>query len=272
MKEVLVYEGARTEVVESPIPSAEVGKVVIKVEVSGTNPKDWKTWWVPELPINMGDDIAGTIHEPWTATNVPTPLLIYGGSSAVGAFAIKLASASNLHPIIAVAGASIQYVSSLLDPTKGDAVVDYRLGYTGLQAGIRSALSNAGDFIHVMAALDTICERQSAELCVSFLEPQAKLAHVLPLANLQLLEGQTADMVRISTIHDSSGEKPGTRDFAHIMMQAFTRGLEVGWFKGHPYTHVPGGLYSVGKILGDLKSGKASATKYVFNICETEGI
>lgn len=63
MKEVLVYENARTEMIDSPIPTADIGKVVIKVEVSGTNPKDWKTWWIPQLPINMGDDFAGTIHE-----------------------------------------------------------------------------------------------------------------------------------------------------------------------------------------------------------------
>ena len=63
MKEVLVYENARTEIIDSPIPTADVGKVVIKVEVSGTNPKDWKTWWIAKLPINMGDDIAGTIYE-----------------------------------------------------------------------------------------------------------------------------------------------------------------------------------------------------------------
>ncbi len=63
MKEVLIYDGPRTETVESPIPTAGTGQVVIKVEVSGTNPKDWKMWWIPKLPINMGDDIAGTIHE-----------------------------------------------------------------------------------------------------------------------------------------------------------------------------------------------------------------
>lgn len=63
MKEALIHEGPRSEIVESSIPTAGPGEVVIKVEVSGTNPKDWKTWWAPKLPINMGDDIAGTIHE-----------------------------------------------------------------------------------------------------------------------------------------------------------------------------------------------------------------
>lgn len=63
MKEVLVYEGPRTELITSPVPKADAGHVVIKVIVSGSNQKDWKTQWVAKLPINMGDDIAGIIHE-----------------------------------------------------------------------------------------------------------------------------------------------------------------------------------------------------------------
>ena len=63
MKEIVVYEGPRVEQIQSPIPKAGLGQLVIKVEVSGTNPKDWKTWWVQDLPINMGDDFAGTVYE-----------------------------------------------------------------------------------------------------------------------------------------------------------------------------------------------------------------
>lgn len=59
----MVYEGPRTELIESPVPRAEVDQVVIKVNVSGSNPKDWKTRWVANLPINMGDDMAGTVHD-----------------------------------------------------------------------------------------------------------------------------------------------------------------------------------------------------------------
>ena len=63
MKEILVNEGPRTEMVDSPIPTANKGQIAIKVEVSGTNPKDWKTWWVPKLPVNMGVDLSGTVYE-----------------------------------------------------------------------------------------------------------------------------------------------------------------------------------------------------------------
>ena len=65
MKEVVVHAGGRTEIVEAAIPKAGPGQIVVKVEVAGTNPKDFKTEWVPEskLPINIGDDMAGTVHE-----------------------------------------------------------------------------------------------------------------------------------------------------------------------------------------------------------------
>ena len=42
MKEVIIHPGIREELVESAIPSPDALQVVIKVVVSGTNPKDWK--------------------------------------------------------------------------------------------------------------------------------------------------------------------------------------------------------------------------------------
>src|SRR6186713_1709606 len=65
MKEAQVNNGPIVQIIDSPIPKAGPDQLVIKVEVCGSNPKDWKLWWVPEtkLPINMGDDIAGIVHE-----------------------------------------------------------------------------------------------------------------------------------------------------------------------------------------------------------------
>lgn len=64
MKEAVVSKGPKVDIIDSPIPKADPGKVVIKVAVSGSNPKDWKmSEWMPDKPpVNQGDDIAGTIH------------------------------------------------------------------------------------------------------------------------------------------------------------------------------------------------------------------
>ena len=69
MKEVHVSKddakGFTTSIVDSPVPEPAENQVLIKVVVSGTNPKDWK---VPVVftsdlpPMNTGDDIAGYIH------------------------------------------------------------------------------------------------------------------------------------------------------------------------------------------------------------------
>ena len=83
MKEVLVHEGPRATIVESPIPTPSADEIVIKVDVSGTNPKDWKTWWSPKLPVNMGDDVAGTVHNVGhnvevfrVCSRIPTPRIV----------------------------------------------------------------------------------------------------------------------------------------------------------------------------------------------------
>lgn len=46
------------------MPKPNEDQVVIKVAVSGSNPKDWKIpEWMPGKVINQGDDIAGVVHE-----------------------------------------------------------------------------------------------------------------------------------------------------------------------------------------------------------------
>lgn len=48
---------------DAPIPTPNDDQLVIKVVVSGSNPKDWK---IPEWfkkNSNTGDDIAGIVHE-----------------------------------------------------------------------------------------------------------------------------------------------------------------------------------------------------------------
>lgn len=51
------------QIVDSPIPEPKPDQVLIKVVVSGSNPKDWKVpEWVGDN-INQGDDIAGVVEK-----------------------------------------------------------------------------------------------------------------------------------------------------------------------------------------------------------------
>lgn len=63
MKELTVRAGPKTTIIDSPIPVPGPDHILIKVVVSGSNPKDWKR---PEWrgdDINQGDDIAGIVHQ-----------------------------------------------------------------------------------------------------------------------------------------------------------------------------------------------------------------
>ncbi|KAJ8100005.1 chaperonin 10-like protein [Lipomyces tetrasporus] len=64
MKEVIVYghPSIRSEIIDSQIPVPGPDEVLIKVVVSGSNPKDWKYPVWTKKPHNSGDDIAGIVE------------------------------------------------------------------------------------------------------------------------------------------------------------------------------------------------------------------
>ncbi|KAJ4349465.1 uncharacterized protein N0V89_008080 [Didymosphaeria variabile] len=214
-----------------------------------------------------------SLPPPWAPRTLPGPLLIYGGSTAVGAFAIKLARAANLHPIMAVAGNGLGLVSSLLDSAAGDVALDYRNGPEQLQRDIGNALTAS----HVKAAhavFDAVSENASWDACTPFLMADTPLATVLPYPETAHLPGGTAQaqLVMSGDVHDVFGVKAGGRDFGYVMMRAFARGLQEGWFSGHPFEVVPGGLYGVQSGLERLSKGEVSAKKLVYRIEETTGL
>ncbi|RYC59860.1 hypothetical protein CHU98_g6336, partial [Xylaria longipes] len=63
MKEAVVSKGPKVQIIDSPIPKPGPDQVVIKVVVSGSNPKDWKVPLWTNSTRNEGDDIAGVVHE-----------------------------------------------------------------------------------------------------------------------------------------------------------------------------------------------------------------
>jgi hypothetical protein len=67
-------------------------------------------------------------------------------------------------------------------------------------------------------------------------------------------------------------DEPNDHEFGFAWYRMFALGLKEGWFSGHPYEVMPGGLNGVEQALKKLKEGKASAVKYVFRISETPGI
>lgn len=340
MKEALVAAGPTVTLTDTPIPVPEPDQVLIRVVVSGTNPKDWKVPQWTNQTSNQGDDIAGVVsavgtnvtefrpgdrvaafHQmmspggsyaeyaiawqhttfhlpvgvsfeqaatiplaamtsavalyqhlrlppPWQPTTTPTPLIIYGGASAIGAYAIQLATRSNIHPIIAVAGRGIPFVNTFLDPSKGDRVIDYRAGDDAVVSGIREALAASGHK-EVKYAYDAVSEKGSFVNLSQVLAPGGKIGLVLPGKKYpEIPDSLEKKVVSVGAVH---GE-PQDQDFGYVFFRLIAKGLRDGWFKPHPHEVIPGGLGGLQQALSNLRDGKASGVKYVVRVAETEGV
>ncbi|KAF4552828.1 Hypothetical protein D9617_9g026190 [Elsinoe fawcettii] len=351
MKEATVSKGPAVKVVDVDVPKPGPDQVLIKVVVSGSNPKDWKVPEWMDTNNNTGDDIAGYVHElgpgaedygfkvgdrvaafhemrtpggsyaeyaiafahttfhlpakisfeegaslplavltaavglyarlglpePWSPATTTTPLLVYGGASAVGAYAIKYAKLSNIHPIIAVAGRGIPFVEGLIDKSKGDVIIDYRAGDDAVVRGIKDALQGK----KLEYAFDAVSEKGSTENIAKIIEPNGKVTLVLPVQDGGLAQTVQKSFTNVGSVHVDStkeqppspfGKQPDNRELGFVHTQYLTRILKEGTFSGHPTEVVPGGLEGVQQALQNLKDGKASAVKYVFRIADTPGV
>lgn len=64
------------------------------------------------------------LPEPWSQNRqlrdqTSGEVVVYGGASAVGAYAVKLLSKADIHPIIAIVGKGAPFVEGLIDREKG---------------------------------------------------------------------------------------------------------------------------------------------------------
>ncbi|KAM5529042.1 quinone oxidoreductase [Fusarium oxysporum f. sp. phaseoli] len=207
---------------------------------------------------------------PWNPVTVPTPLVVNGAATAVGAFAIKFATLSNIHPIIAIAGKGIPFVETLLDKSKGDIVIDYRQGADYVNEQLRKAAEG-----HVISyAYDTVSDKASLETLFKIVSPEnGKIMSVVPKED-EVTEGITVLGSNVGLIHAPAkeGTRVGDAEFGATLYNLISLGLTGGWFSGHPYEVAKGGLAGLEGALKDLEAGKASAKKYVLHLAETPGV
>ncbi|TIA07632.1 hypothetical protein D6C81_09398 [Aureobasidium pullulans] len=299
MKQVinLATPEVTTKVVDSPIPEPAAEQVLIKVIVSGSNPKDWQ---VPVYSLayegpNDGSMIArskkGINQEaatiplaaftasvalfrnlqrptPWNSATKPTPLIVYGESTSVSAYAVKLARNSNIHPIIAIAGKGTDYVNTIVDTTKGDAVFDYRDGADEMISKIKKHLE-AGDHGPVLHGLDPGIASSSQKVLNEIVPPEGAIKLVMP-SDTEIASA-TKTMTSVGVVHNTDNGCHGAdaRDLGLVTARWLTKAMQAGTFNGHPFEVRSGGLHAVDQALQDLKDGKNSATKYVFRIEDT---
>ena len=186
------------------------------------------------------------------------PLVIYGGSSSVGAFAIKLAKLANIHPIIAVAGSSSDFARSI----GADIVVDYRKG------NVVEDLKAALDGKTLDGAYDAISEGDSIKHLNEVVKSGGKIVTVLPTDE----KDATNVTVHRMTVGDSHTGSQSQQDFASAYFRLFTHWAKSGRFDPHPHEVVPGGLEGIEQGLQRLQQGKVNAKKLVFRISDTPGL
>lgn len=209
------------------------------------------------------------LPQPTAPATEPIPFVIYGGSSAVGTYAIQLAKRSNIHPIIAVAGKAQAHVQSMLDPSLGDAIVDYRNGDEAVVQGIKDALQGR----KLLHAFDATAVKSSVLNLTKVIDVEAGRI-TLVLGPGRDFGGRHADIPAsvhqsLSNVFDVHGPQA---ELAYVYSRYFTRGLQEGWFRAQNQEVCAGGLEGVEDALKRLKDGSASATKFVFRIADTPGV
>jgi NADPH2:quinone reductase len=184
---------------------------------------------------------------------------------------------SNIHPIIAVAGRGSAFVETLIDRKKGDTIVDYRKGDEAVVSGIQEALKKTGAK-EVHYAFDAVSEHNSFQNISKILSKNdSKITLVLPGKDYsEIPEYIQKSTTSVDSVHADPPEAKakagiiiGGREFGYVFFRLFSRGLQQGWFSGHPHEVIPGGLNGVEQGLLNLKGGVNSAVKYVFKIEDT---
>lgn len=187
------------------------------------------------------------------------PLLIYGASSAVGAYAIKLAKLANIHPIIGVAGSGGDFAKSI----GCDVVVDYRRD--NVVEDIKKAVAEHAPGKKLLHVYDAISEQPSGEHINAVAEQGAIITHVLMNAKDYDAERFTVIRTMVGDVH---GEDAYRRDFGSAYYRLFGKWMKEGRFAPHPYEVVAGGLEAVVGGLMRLKEGKVSAKKLIFKVAD----
>jgi len=225
--------------------------------------------------------------EPLSASAPPTPLIIYGASSALGTFIIKLAAAANVHPLIAIAGSSTKHLTPLLDTSKGDTLIDYRAG--GVE-GMKAAVAKALHGIPAHHAVDAITDSKSktwiplSQMLTPGTAEQKSLLSTVSGANRyeeeEIPAGVDVVYTFVGTAHEGKyrdgmpkqplkEEVDGDRKWVEKFFEYIPKMLADGRLTGHPFEVVEGGLNGVEKGLIDLKEGKARGVKFVYRVSES---
>jgi NADPH2:quinone reductase len=219
---------------------------------------------------------------PWQReSRTPNPVIIYGASSAVAAFAIKLAAAANIHPIIAVGSSTSDFVKPHLHPSKGDVLLDHRAypDAESLARAIKDSARAAGvvdgrvplafDTISLPGTFDAVVSKAMAGPPIAGIG-RPKIAVTQPFIDFSTAD-ESVDTEPFNCELSFKGNEDGIRMAAALFRMA-TTGLSSGWLAPHPFEVVPAGLQGLEDALNRSFQGKIQAQKLVIRIANTPGL
>ncbi|KAF2663140.1 putative zinc-binding oxidoreductase ToxD [Microthyrium microscopicum] len=197
-----------------------------------------------------------------------TPLLIYGGSSAMGSYGIQYGVASGFDVLATASPHNFSYVKSL----GASAVYDYRSSTVG--ADIRKATNNK-----LYVAWDAISEGSSPQIVADALAEPAPAGVTLKWGTILRPKGPRSDVSQTATMmYTSIGdayvkggrESPASKEdfeFMKNFVEISEKLIHEGKVKPVQF-EVKGGIDDILAGLNDMKEGKVSGKKLVFTIAK----
>ncbi|TDL20447.1 GroES-like protein [Rickenella mellea] len=217
------------------------------------------------IPLTYTTAGAGLVHAlkvtlPTADGNIPLnarnePLLVWGGSSSVGSYAIQLANLAGYDVITTASKANHDYVKSL----GAKHVFDYR--DANVVEEIRKAAGNNLSLVYDTVSTPATV-KQSVESITS--PTGGSIATILPSADSSL----STDTVKIvSTGSIKAFEHPEIGRALYALLAVL---LEKKILKTNPVKVIDGGLNGVNEGFELGRQGKVSAEKFVYRIADTK--
>lgn len=192
------------------------------------------------------------------------PILIYGGATAVGAYALQLAKLSKLSPIITVAGSGIEFVKSLNAATH---IIDYRNGDVADQilaaAGGKKiklafdAVSNHASYEHITKVLQTAGGGH-----INMVDPPEDTTWSFP-QEVRFTRTFVSSAYGVKHGFISEEQAEADADFSYFFYRYLSHLLAARKFTPHPIEVLPNGLNGIIDGVKALHDGKVSAKKLI---------
>ena len=227
---------------------------------------DAATLGVGLVTIGQGLNQSLQLPTPKEPASEKTPILIYGGSTATGLFALQFAKLSNLTVITTCSARNFDLVKSY--------GADVAFDYTDPQCAQKIKDYTNDKLTHVF---DCISEGSSPRICADAMSSSAKdgqYSTLLPVKDFPRDDVKNTFTLGYTVVGERitfrGGQeipaKPEDFEFGKGHISMCERLLAEGKVRGVPTDVRSGGLEKVHEGLNDLKNGRVSGRKIVYEV------